>query len=164
MPIGASGLLGHGLSGFRNVFCTGQESKYFRLYGLYGPVTVTQLCSGTKVTIDNANEHGCVPMKPYSQSRRWAGFGSEMVSLIILGFPWGQKWKNTLVKSWKAHRLWKAGSALFRRCEDFRILPVEFEENFRNSSWKRIIFLKIAGYDVRHEGGATREVYAEVCS
>lgn len=53
---------------------------------------------------------------------------------------------------------------LFSEGVKIRNLTLEFEENFKTSSWKRIIFFKPAGYDAQQKKRRVRKVNTEVCS
>lgn len=45
-----------------------------------------------------------------------------------------------------------------------RNLALEFEENFKKSSWKRIVFFKPPGYDSQQKKRSVRKVSTVVCS
>lgn len=45
-----------------------------------------------------------------------------------------------------------------------RNLALEFEENFKKSSWKRFVFFKPPGYDSQQKKRSVRKVSTVVCS
>lgn len=83
-----------------------------------------------------------------------------MVTLTILGI-WAEMEEipNELLK---AHRLQRIRTCFSRSCEDFRILVLEFEENLRNSSWKRNTFAKLSEYDSQKKGGVGKSTRVSV--